>query len=128
MAPQIHSVVVVVPDQDEAIDFYVGVLGWQIRDDNQMSSDYRFLTVTPPGLMAGIALGPAHIHGYEAPGIDNPQDVGINLVSADVRADYKNWTTQGVIFDMPPTEMPWGGYAVRFSDPFGNRFFMSDMS
>ncbi len=127
MTPQIHSVVIVVPDQDAALDFYVGVLGWEVRDDAQMSPDYRFLTVVPPGLTAGFALGPAHIHGYEAPGADNPKDVGINLVAPDVRALHEAWSAKGVAFDMPPMQMPWGGYAVRFMDPFGNRFFMSDL-
>jgi lactoylglutathione lyase len=126
MFPQIHSVVVVVPDQDAALDFYTRILGWEKRDDNQMSPDYRFLTVVPPGLNAGIALGPAHIHGYEAPGPDNPKDVGINLVAPDVRSLHEQWTANGVAFDMPPTPMPWGGYAVRFMDPFGNRYFMTD--
>ena len=126
MFPQIHSVVVVVPDQDAALDFYTRILGWEKRYDNQMSPDYRFLTVVPPGLNAGIALGPAHIHGYEAPGPDNPKDVGINLVAPDVRSLHEQWTANGVAFDMPPTPMPWGGYAVRFMDPFGNRYFMTD--
>ncbi len=126
MTPQIHSVVVVVADQDVALDFYTRILGWEKRDDNQMSPDYRFLTVAPQALTAGIALGPAHIHGYEAPGLDSPKDVGINLVAPDVRALYEAWSQQGVVFDMPPTPVPWGGYAVRFMDPFGNRFFMTD--
>lgn len=127
MTPQIHSVVVVVSDQDQALDFYCGVLGWEKRDDQWMSQDYRFLTVVPPGLTAGIALGPAHIHGHAAPGADNPTDVGINLVAPDVQALYETWSARGVDFDMPPTPMPWGGYAVRFCDPDGNRYFMSDL-
>ena len=126
MAPRIHSSVVVVDDQDIALDFYTRILGWEKREDAQMSPDYRFLVVVPPGHTSGIALGPEHIHGHPAPGADTPADCGINLTTDDLQADYERWTAAGVVFDMPPAPMPWGGLGARFQDPFGNRFFITD--
>ena len=70
MTSRIHSVVVVVSDQEAALAFYIGVLGWVKREDNQITPDYRFLVVAPPGHTTGICLGPEHIHGRAAPGID----------------------------------------------------------
>lgn len=122
----VHSAVVVVSDQELALDFYTRVLGWEVRHDNQMSPDYRFLVVAPPGHSAGLALGPPHIHGRPAPGADNPTDAGINLVTDDLMRDYADWTAQGVVFDGEPQPMPWGGFGARFCDPFGNRFFITD--
>lgn len=126
MPSHLHSVVVVVDDQDAALDFYTRVLGWEKREDNQMSPDYRFLVVVPPGHSTGVALGPAHIHGRPAPGRDTPADAGINLVTDDLLRDHALWTGEGVVFDEMPTPMPWGGHGARFSDPDGNRYFITD--
>ena len=126
MAPHLHSAVVVVSDQDAALDFYTRLLGWEKREDNQMSADYRFLVVVPPGHSTGIVLGPEHIHGRSAPGLENPRDSDIYLVTEDLAADYERWMALGVTFDGPPEAMPWGGLGARFCDPFGNRFFITD--
>ena len=125
MATYLHSVTVVVDDQDVARDFYTRLLGWVVREDNQMSPDYRFLVVVPEGHVTGIALGPPHIHGRPSPGAETPADTGINLVTADVRADYERLSALGVDYEVP-TQMPWGGFGARFSDPFGNRYFVTD--
>ena len=42
-----HSTVWVL-DQDAALDFYTGVLGFEVRTDATMDS-FRWLTVGPPG-------------------------------------------------------------------------------
>ncbi len=126
MPMRIHSVVVVVPDQDEALAFYTEILGWEKREDNQMSPDYRFLVVGPPGGGAGICLGPEHIHGRSAPGADNATDTDIYLNTDDLQADFERWSAAGVRFDEEPAPMPWGGLGARFTDPFGNRFFITD--
>ncbi len=88
MAPHLHSAVVVVSDQELALDFYTRVLGWVKREDNQMSEDYRFLVVVPPGHSTGVVLGPEHIHGRSAPVPTDPQDTDIYLVTDDLAADY----------------------------------------
>jgi predicted enzyme related to lactoylglutathione lyase len=126
VAPHLHSAVVVVSDQELALDFYTRVLGWVKREDNQMSEDYRFLVVVPPGHSTGVVLGPEHIHGRSAPVPTDPQDTDIYLVTDDLAADYERWTAQGVVFEGPPEPMPWGGLGARFCDPFGNRFFITD--
>lgn len=126
MAMSLHSVVVVVDDQDAALAFYESILGWTKREDDQMTPDYRFLVVVPPGHATGVTLGPAHIHGRPAPGLDTPADTGINLVSDDLVADYEAMAAKGVVFDGPPMPMPWGGHGARFCDPFGNRYFVTD--
>ena len=54
----VHSTVVVVDDQDQALDFYTQVLGWEVRHDNQMSPDYRFLVVAPPDTRVALPSAP----------------------------------------------------------------------
>ena len=126
MTSRIHSVVVVVSDQEAALAFYTGVLGWVKREDNQMTPYCRFLVVAPPGHATGSCLGPEHIHGRAAPGIDSPRDSALYLITDDLRADYERWSAAGVRFDGEPEPMPWGALGARFVDPFGNRFFITD--
>ena len=122
----VYATVVVVSDQDVALGFYRDVLGWEVRQDNQMSPDYRFLAVAPPGHTSGIVLGPAHIHGRPAPTPEAPINTDIYLASDDVRADFERLNALGVVFSQEPEPMPWGGYGARFSDPDGNLYFVSD--
>jgi catechol 2,3-dioxygenase-like lactoylglutathione lyase family enzyme len=122
----VYSAVVIVSDQDAALDFYVNTLGWEVRQDNQMSPDYRFIAVAPPGHSTSIVLGPPHIHGRPAPTPENRTNTDIYLASDDVPADFARLSALGVYFDQEPEEMPWGGYGARFSDVDGNLFFISD--
>jgi catechol 2,3-dioxygenase-like lactoylglutathione lyase family enzyme len=122
----VYSAVVIVNDQDAALDFYVNTLGWEVRQDNQMSPDYRFIAVAPPGHSTAIVLGPPHIHGRAAPTPDAPVDTDIYLLSNDVPADFERLSALGVVFTQEPEPMPWGGHGMRFSDVDGNLFFVSD--
>lgn len=125
MTAHLHSVVLVVADQDRSLDFFTRVLGWEKREDNQMGPDYRFLVVVPPGQATGMVLGPPHIHGRPAPTPQEPRDSDVYLVTEDLQADYESWSAQGVVFDEPPSMMPWGELGARFQDPDGNRFFIT---
>lgn len=128
MTISVHSTVLVVDDQDAAVDFYVGVLGWQKTIDNMMGPDHRFLVVTPPGHETGLSLGQPHIHGKPATTTASPQDAGIYLVSDDLLAECARLAALGVVFHMEPEPMPWGGHGAVFADPFGNKFFITDAS
>ena len=126
MSIHLHSVMVVVDDQDVALDFYCGVLGWTKTIDNMMGPNFRFITVHPPGHSTGINLGQPHIAGRPSPGSDRPADAGINLVSTDLLAECAELKAKGVVFGQDPEPMPWGGHGATFMDPFGNRFFITD--
>ncbi len=47
---QVQNAQLWVHDQDEALDFYVGKLGWEVRSDVTMPElgGFRWLTVSPP--------------------------------------------------------------------------------
>lgn len=44
-----HTTIYVL-DQDQARDFYVGKLGFEVKVDQSLPSDFRWLTVAPKGL------------------------------------------------------------------------------
>ncbi len=53
---RVISVTVPVADQDKAIEFYVGVLGFELREDVELFPGGRWVEVVPPGSSVGIAL------------------------------------------------------------------------
>jgi catechol 2,3-dioxygenase-like lactoylglutathione lyase family enzyme len=64
----VHTVGVPVTDQDRALEFYVGTLGFEKRMDGSFGEGLRWIEVAPPGATTTIALVPA---GEGAPaGVD----------------------------------------------------------
>jgi catechol 2,3-dioxygenase-like lactoylglutathione lyase family enzyme len=72
---RVISVTVPVADQDEAIAFYVGVLGFELREDVELFPGGRWVEVVPPGSSVGIAL--------LKPGAGIPIGVRLGTPSAD---------------------------------------------
>ncbi|GAA2127225.1 VOC family protein [Glycomyces algeriensis] len=120
----IHTVFVL--DQEEAIDFYVGKLGFEIVEDADLGF-MRWLTVSVPG-------DPEHRIHLEVPGPPSQSDetaaavrdlltkgaLGATVLTTDdCRGTYKRLTDLGVEFTEEPVEQPYGiDCALR--DPFGN--------
>ena len=130
---KLEVVTVPVADLDRARDFYAEKIGFSVDIDEVVSSDVRFLQLTPPGSGCSIHLGP----GTEkmAPGSME----GLFLVVPDVRAAREELTTRGVdvgellVYDA-------GGYrparedesldlvgVFLFSDPDGNRWMVQQI-
>ncbi|WP_116245582.1 VOC family protein [Nocardiopsis sp. FIRDI 009] len=122
MISRMHSTTVLVGDQEEALRFYVGVLGWEKREDNTMGP-MRWLTVAPPGAETALVLGQPEVYDQEPPGAAT-RLCGISLITDDIDAEYETLTAKGVNFKQPPETMPWGDRATWFTDPFGNEFFL----
>jgi predicted enzyme related to lactoylglutathione lyase len=122
----IFASVVVVRDLDRSLTFYRDVLGWEVRSDNQMGADYRFLCVAPPGHGAGIVLGLSEFYGMTLASPESPVRTNIYMTSDDVRADYERLVALGVSFMTEPELMPWGAWGATMVDPDGNAFFMSN--
>jgi predicted enzyme related to lactoylglutathione lyase len=122
----IFASVVVVRDLDQSLVFYRDVLGWEVRSDDQMGEDYRFLCVAPRGRTSGIVLGLSHFYGMELASPDSPKRTNVYFTSDDVRADYARLRELGVSFMDGPELMPWGAWGATLVDPDGNAFFMSE--
>ena len=108
-----------VHDQEEALAFYVGKLGWEVRSDVTMPElgGFRWLTVSPASqpdfsvvLMA--VPGPPVMDAETAGQVRSLMAKGfagtVFLVTEDVDADYKRLSEAGVEFTTAPTDMPYG--------------------
>ena len=119
-----------VRDQDEALDFYVGKLGFKLHTDVR-NGDYRWLTVQHPD-QPSFQLGlfrpgpPVHdaataraLHEVLAKGAMPP----LVLSVGDCRAAYDRMLSRGVEFTQEPTER-FGSWDAGFRDPSGNGWKM----
>jgi catechol 2,3-dioxygenase-like lactoylglutathione lyase family enzyme len=114
-------------DQDEALEFYVGKLGFEVHTDAQLEQ-MRFLTVNAPGnpgheVMLMLPEPPA-VAAENVEAVRNVVAKGhgggsLIVTTDDCRGDYEKLVAQGVEFTEEPTERFYGiDCAAR--DPFGN--------
>lgn len=115
---QVRSTAVHVADQDAALDFYVGTLGFDVRIDTGPGPMGRWIEVAPPGAVTTIAL-----IGDAEPGHAGA-DSGIRLSAADVKADHAALTEAGA--DVDAEIARWPGVPPMFSlrDPEGNTLYV----
>ena len=114
----LRTVGVPVTDQNRALEFYVGKLGFEKRLDAPLGDGGRWIEVAPAGAAATIALVPARA---EAPaGVDT----GIRLTTADADADHAALLARGV--DADPEVLRWPGVPPMFSfrDQDANRLVL----
>lgn len=121
----IHSVTVL--DQNEALDFYVGKLGFEVADDVDMGF-MRWLTIVLPSdperhILLEVPGPPALAEDVAAQVRDlltkGALGVAAVLTTDDCRKTYDELVTKGVEFTEEPVEQPYGiDCALR--DPFGN--------
>ncbi len=122
MQQAIVHVALVVLDYDEAIDFYVGTLGFRLVEDSPLpEQDKRWVVVAPPGdagmsLLLSRATTPAQ---RERAGDQTGNRVFLFLQTDDFWRDYRRYLSAGVRFVRPPVEQPYGTVAV-FEDLYGN--------
>lgn len=124
-AIRIHAVSVL--DQDAALDFYVGKLGFEVSNDVDMGF-MRWLTVALPTdperhLLLEVPGPPALSEetGAQVRDLLTKGALGVAFVatSDDCRATYEELRAKGVEFTQEPVEQPYGiDCALR--DPFGN--------
>ena len=116
---QVATVLVPVSDQDRALEFYVGALGFEKRTDTPYGDGERWVEVAPPGAATTISLVPPR--EGETAGIETR----VSLSSQDIDADHAQLRERGV--DADPEVMRMGDPVPPmffFRDPDGNRFFI----
>ena len=108
-----------VSDQDAALAFYTGTLGWEVRSDVRFGPDgeYRWLEVAPPGSVARLALNP--------PMGGAPGGAAIGIEVEDVLAEHARLTgLGGVDVVQEPMEMEGTPTMFALRDPDGNTLWI----
>lgn len=122
MKQSIVHVALVVKDYDEAIDFYVGKLKFDLIEDTyQPEQDKRWVVVAPHNgngmsLLLAKASKPEQV---EVIGNQTGGRVFLFLNTDDFWRDYHYMVSIGINFVRPPQEQDYGTVAV-FEDLYGN--------
>ncbi|MCB0662418.1 MAG: VOC family protein [Saprospiraceae bacterium] len=121
MHQQIAQISLLVRDYDEAIDFYVNTLGFQLKEDTQLSPEKRWVVVGPnSGEGCNLLLEKAaNEEQSKYIGRQTGGRVFLFLNTDDFDRDYENYTNKGVKFIRPPEVMEYGKVSV-FEDLYGN--------
>ncbi len=134
MSTSIRLSSIFVPDQDAALEFYVGVLGMQVHTDVDMGF-MRWLTICPAGDRSREVL-------LERPGPPSMDEATAEQVRAliakgaaggwfalsvqDAQGEFERLKAAGVDFTDEISEKDYGvDFGIR--DPFGNRIRVGTM-
>lgn len=123
----IEHVALIVDDYDQAISFFVGVLGFDLVEDSPALSTRdgrpkRWVVVRPPGARTGLLLARAdREREVRAVGDQFAGRVGLFLRVDDFQSSYDRMREAGVEFVGGPRDEPYGRVAV-FLDIAGNRW------
>jgi catechol 2,3-dioxygenase-like lactoylglutathione lyase family enzyme len=122
MKQSIALVSLVVRDYDEAIQFYVGKLGFALIEDTDVPEQAkRWVVLAPPGagecrLLLARALTPEQQRYI---GNQTGGRVFLFLRTDDFWRDYNCYKERGIEFVREPRDEPYGTVAV-FKDLYGN--------
>ena len=130
--PRLSSIYVL--DQDQALDFYVGVLGLEVGTDADLGF-MRWLTVRVPGDDREILLerpGPPAHDPQTAEQVRELVAKGaaggwIAFQVDDVDAVHAELVEKGVEITQPPTDQPYGR-DIGLRDPFGNNLRIGNVT
>jgi predicted enzyme related to lactoylglutathione lyase len=133
LGPQVEHVVkinVYVDDQDRALRFYTGVLGFARKTDFS-NGPYRWLTVASPEESDGTELqlalnnNPA-AKAYQQAMFQQGQP-GAMFFTDDVKGDYERIKARGAEFAMPPTDVT-GSTIAMLKDTCGNLIQLTQLA
>ena len=121
MKQQLFLVSLVVRDYDEAIAFYVGKLGFELREDTfQPQQNKRWVVVSPQGSSTQLLLAQASTAEQTlCIGNQTGGRVFLFLHTDDFWRDYEHYRVQGIEFIREPSDESYGIVSV-FKDLYGN--------
>jgi catechol 2,3-dioxygenase-like lactoylglutathione lyase family enzyme len=114
----IGTVGIPVSDQDKAVEFFTGTLGFEKRLDARIGESLRWVTVAAPGAFTTVALIASGVSG---------SDTGIRFLVPDAETERSAMRERGIeVGDL----LRWPGVPpmFEFKDPDGNKFEIVEQS
>jgi catechol 2,3-dioxygenase-like lactoylglutathione lyase family enzyme len=123
MSQSISKVTIVVKDYDEAINYYVGILGFILIEDTRLNVDKRWVVVAPNNTSGCQLLLARAANSHQKSSIGNQAGgrVFLFLQTDNFWEDYHKYLAAGVTFIEEPREEVYGTVVV-FEDLYGNRW------
>jgi len=122
MTTRLAQIALLVRDYDEALDFYVGRMGFECLEDSDMGEGKRWVVISPGDGGSRFLLAKA-ADGRQLQGVGEQGGgrVWLFLNTDDFTADHARLSAAGVRFLEAPRHEPYGSVAV-FEDLYGNRW------
>ena len=123
MKQQIGSVTFLVKDYDEAIEFFVNKLQFDLIEDSQLNETKRWVVVSPKGSSGtSLLLAKAATEEQErSVGNQTGGRVAFFLHTDNFNRDYDRMMDKGVNFLESPREEKFGKVVI-FQDLYGNKW------
>ena len=118
---QVVAVSVPVRDQEQAREFYVDTLGFELLVDNSWREGMRWIEVAPEASATSLMLV-----SWSDSLLPSLYRVVV-ITTDDIQAIYEELVAKGIFFDLPPTELSSGTQAM-FRDPDGNALVLWEHS
>jgi catechol 2,3-dioxygenase-like lactoylglutathione lyase family enzyme len=126
MKQTIATITYVVRDYDEAVDFFVGSLGFDLIEDTCLEQEQpgkRWVVVRPKGSVGCSLLLAKAVSNRQLAAVGNQSGgrVFLFLHTDDFWRDYNAMKARGIVFTAPPRQEVYGTVAV-FLDLYGNKW------
>ena len=121
MKQKIGNIALVVEDYDEAIDFYINKLNFDLIEDTQLDENKRWVVVSPKGSNESRLLLAKADNSDQKSRIGNQTGgrVFLFLFTDNFERDFNNLKRQNVTIIREPKDEIYGKVLV-FSDLYGN--------
>lgn len=121
MNSRIAHVALVVKDYDEAIEFYIEKLNFELLEDSRIDDHKRWVIIAPPGAKECCLLLAKAADERQLASVGNQAGgrVFLFLFTDNFKRDYNALLNKGINFVRPPKDEPYGTVAV-FEDLYGN--------
>jgi catechol 2,3-dioxygenase-like lactoylglutathione lyase family enzyme len=118
---RIAHIALLVDDYDDAIEFYIKRLDFQLLEDTRLSDEKRWLMVAPKGAMECCLLLAKAANETQRKFVGNQTGgrVFLFLFTDDFARDYEKLRNRHIKFVRPPQDFDYGTVAV-FEDLYGN--------
>jgi predicted enzyme related to lactoylglutathione lyase len=119
MITQLKFVGIPTADQERALRFYTGKLGFVVATDQPFGEKQRWIELR-------IGHSPTRVVLFTPEGHESRIGSFFNgsFACDDVAATHRQLKERGVEFVKEPEKQPWGEFAI-FKDPDGNQFVLS---
>jgi uncharacterized glyoxalase superfamily protein PhnB len=115
-------IAIVIDEYDLAISHYVYDLGFELIEDNEITSEKRWVVVSPGKDGARILLArAANDKQKSAIGNSTGGRVGFFLYTTNFSETFRIYTSRGVKFIESPRQEAYGQVVV-FQDKYGNKW------
>ncbi len=109
MIDALATVCIFVTDQDKAKAFYTEKLGFELRQDQPMGPDSRWVAVAPKGARTEIILYKLD-ENWEHYTQVRGKSQALTFNVPDMAAQYEDMKAKGVRITSEPDKQPWGTF------------------